>query len=193
MNFEKKLLEIQKWVHREVSPGRYRHILGVVTSSTRLARKYGVSIGKTRLAAMLHDGAKGLTQDEMKYWLKKDKVPLDRWEKELPNLWHPHVAAVIAFRKWGVKDSDILEAIRCHTIGKADMKPIAQVIFVADFIEPNRDFPGVALARRAANRSLREGVLMKARMTMEFLLQEKKRVHPRLLETWNGFRGRESK
>jgi HD superfamily phosphohydrolase YqeK len=68
------------------------------------------------------------------------------------------------------------------------MGPLAQVVFVADFIEPGRTFPGVALARKEARRGMAAGVSAKASMTLAFLLQRKMAVHPRLLETWNFFR-----
>lgn len=138
-------------------------------------------------AAWLHDCGKELSRAEMAFWLKKGGARLDTMEKALPALWHPHVGSVIARYRWGIRDAGILEAIRCHTLGHPKMKALAQVVFIADFIEPNRDFKGVLEARRQSALGLKEGVRAKASQTITFLLEKKMRIHPRLLETWNAF------
>ncbi len=182
-----KLSEIRKWVRTQVSGPRLRHIKGVVQTSEKLASFYGLPVSKVRLAAWLHDCAKERSKAEMLGWIKKSHGQLDRWEKKMPALWHPLAAVGIALRKWGIKDPGILEAIRCHTLGNPKMNPLAQVIFIADFIEPGRSFDGVSRARKLAYVSLRSGVLTKASMTIGFLMENKMKIHPRLLETWNAF------
>ncbi len=185
-----KLDEIRDWVRTHAGPRRYRHIQGVVECASRLALRHGLSAGKARLAAWLHDCAKELTREEMKYWLDRSPFRLDPLEKEMQGLWHSHAGAAIAYRKWGIRDPAVLEAIRCHTTGSSNMGRLAQVLFLADFIEPSREFKGRSRAARIAGRSLREGVLAKASMTLMFLLERKSRIHPRLVETWNGFLNR---
>lgn len=182
------LAEIQGWVKTQVSPFRFQHIQGVAQTAERLAVRYGLSLSKARLAAWLHDCGKEYSKTQMKTWLRKGRFPLDQDEKEMPGLWHPHVGSAIAQVKWGIKDPSILEAIRCHTLGRAGMSPLAQLIFVADFIEPGRNFPGIQTARRITNKSLTEGILTKASMTIKFLFDKKMRIHTRLLETWNYYR-----
>ena len=139
----------------------------------------------------MHDCAKELPKEVMKSWLQRSSIKLDRDETALPALWHPHASAAIAKIKWGIRDKEILEAIECHTLGKPGMGPLAQIVFVADFIEPGRDFPGIDQARRISRVSLRDGVLLKASMTVEFLFKRHAKVHPRLLETWNYFLNKE--
>ncbi len=184
-----KLAQIQKWVPTQVSRPRLNHIQGVVKISEGLAIRYGLPIYKARVAAWLHDCAKEWSKVEMMAWIKKGSGGLDRMEKDMPGLWHPHAAEGIALRKWGIKDPSILEAIRCHTLGHPKMTPLAQLVFIADFIEPGRHFPGVSGARNRAFEGLRVGVLTKASLTIEFLLEKKMKIHPRLLETWNSFCG----
>jgi predicted HD superfamily hydrolase involved in NAD metabolism len=120
-------------------------------------------------------------------WMKGTPFRLDALEKQMPGLWHPHAGAAIALKKWKVKDAAVLEAIRSHTLGGAEMGVLAQVVFVADFIEPGRVFGGVAQARAAACRGLTEGVCAKAALTLEHLLKNREMIHPRLLLTWNAF------
>jgi predicted HD superfamily hydrolase involved in NAD metabolism len=182
-----KLAEIQKWVSTQVSPSRLRHIQGVARSSEKLALRYGLPVSKALTAAWLHDCAKEKSRAELGGWIKKSRGKLDGWEKKMPALWHPHAAVGLAISQWGVRDPAILEAIRCHTLGHPQMKPLAQLIFIADFIEPGRDFPGVSDARKSAFVSLKQGVRAKASMTIDFLFGKGMKIHPRLLETWNSF------
>jgi predicted HD superfamily hydrolase involved in NAD metabolism len=184
-----KLSEIQKWVSTQVSHHRLKHIQGVVQTSEKLAGRYGLPVSKARIAAWLHDCAKEWSKTEMGTWIKKAHRKLDRWEKDMPGLWHPHAAEGVALRKWGIKDPFILEAIRCHTLGNPEMAPLAQLIFIADFIEPGRRFAGVSWARKSAFEGLNSGVRAKASLTIEFLLEKRMKIHPRLLETWNHFCG----
>ena len=184
----KKLDEIKEWVKAGVSPHRFQHIEGVVKTALQLARRNGISAEKAEWAAWLHDCGKEMSPIQMKTWLRRSPYKLDRMEKTMPWLWHPHVGAAIARKKWGVRDPSVLEAVEFHTLGQPGMGPLAQVLFIADFVEPGRKFPGVAGARKAAQKGLKEGVMMKAAMTLSFLLERNAPIHPRLVETLNAFR-----
>ncbi len=183
----KKNDEIKKWVSTQVSSKRYLHIQGVVLTARKLAIRYGLSPDKAELAAWLHDCAKELPKTEMAAWIKKSPFKLDMDEIRIPALWHPHAGASIALNKWGIRDARLLDAIRRHTLGSPAMSSLAQVVFVADFIEPGRRFAGVELVRKAAKKSLTQAVLMKCSMTISHLLENNMKVHGRLLETWNSF------
>ncbi len=182
-----RLSAIQDWVATQVSPHRLKHIEGVAQTSGRLAKHFGLAVEKARLAAWLHDCAKELPRSEMKKWIRKAGFRLDASEERMPGLWHPHAGAAIALKKWGIRDNAVLEAVRCHTLGSPQMGPLAQVVFVSDFIEPGRRFEGVGTVRSLAGKNLRKAVLAKASMTIGFLFDKKMKVHPRLLETWNEF------
>jgi predicted HD superfamily hydrolase involved in NAD metabolism len=185
----KKIPEIKKWVSAQVSPKRYQHIQGVAQTAKKLAVLYGLSPDKAELAGWLHDCAKELSKGEMADWIKKGPFKLDLDEIRIPALWHPHAGASIALKKWGIKDAQVLEAIRRHTLGSPAMSPLASVLFVADFIEPGRKFDGVTLVRKIAKKSLSEAVLLKCSMTISYLFEKNTKVHGRLLDTWNYFLG----
>ncbi len=187
MKAERNIQSIQNWVKTQVSPRRFKHISGVAKTAKLLAIHHGLSVTNAVLAAWLHDCAKELPKSEMKSWLRKSRFRLDDEEREMPGLWHPHVAASIALNKWSVRDLGVLEAIRCHTLGHPRMGSLAQLIFVADFIEPGRKFQGVDQVRLTAKKNLTKAVSMKASMTITFLFEKRMIIHPRLLETWNIF------
>ncbi len=182
---EANLVQIPKWVQTQVGPSRFLHIQGVVKIAGLLAQRHRLPKTKALLAAWLHDCGKELTRGQMGSWLKNSRFKLDQGEKQMPGLWHPHVAAEIALKKWKIRDGEVLEAIRCHTLGKAGMKPLAKLIFVSDFIENGRRFEGVELVRKKAWKSLNAAALKKVELTVSFLFQKNMTIHPRLLETWN--------
>jgi predicted HD superfamily hydrolase involved in NAD metabolism len=182
-----KLELIKDWVKTQVSPRRFLHIQGVAQTAVKLALRHDHSAQKAEMAAWLHDCAKELHKADMLKWIKKGSFSLDAEEKKIPALWHPHAGAGLAKIKWGIKDKDVLEAIRCHTLGSPEMGPLAQVVFVADFIEPGRTFEGVEKVRLVARKDLNEAVLLKCSMTVEDLLSRQMKIHGRLLATWNRF------
>jgi len=186
---EQKLLTIEAWVLTQVGPRRFEHIRGVVQMAGRLARVHGLPVLKAKTAAWLHDCAKEWPKKEMVRWIRRSGGKLDPQEKAMPGLWHPHAAEAAARLKWGIRDRALLEAVRCHTLGSPRMSPLARLLFVADFVETGRRFPGVELARRTAFRGLDDAVRLKASMTIGFLLEKNMKIHPRLLETWNHFCG----
>jgi predicted HD superfamily hydrolase involved in NAD metabolism len=189
---EPEIAVIAQWMKTQVSPERYEHVRGVVRASLKLASRYQVDRKKAELAAWLHDCAKELSRESMLGWLRGSSMRLDSMERCMPGLWHPHAGAAIALRKWKIRDRSVLEAIRCHTLGRPGMDPLAQVLFVADFIEPGRNFTGVRRARQLTRKSLAEGVRVKASMTIRNLLEKGMMIHPRLMDTWNAFLRKDS-
>ena len=183
----KKIEQIKKWLSTQVNPERYQHIYGVAETAKKLAVLHHLSVEKAELAGWLHDCAKELSRSEMLKWIKKSSFDLDVNERKIPALWHPHAGASIALSQWKIKDVKVLEAIRRHTLGSPAMSPLAQIVFVADFIEPGRDFSGVKLVRKVARENLNEAVLLKCSMTISHLMDKKMKVHDRLLATWNRF------
>ena len=89
----------------------------------------------------------------------------------------------------GVKDTEILRAIEIHTVGSGTMSELDKVVYVADYIEHNRDFPGVDKARELAKRSLNQAVAYETARTVEHLAHKGIPIYPQTLETYNAFVG----
>ena len=170
-----------------VSEKRFLHSEGVAVTAATLAEINGLSVTKAVVAAYLHDSAKHQTLEQMKKALRGTPFRMDPLEKKLPELWHCSVGAALAWKVWKIRDKDVLEAVRWHALGRAGMGPLAQVLFVADYIEPARRFEGVATVRRQARGDLRLAVQAKCAGVLTFLARNRKTVHPRLIETWNAF------
>lgn len=135
-----KLGKIQEKLKKVQNERRYEHTLGVAYTATCLAYRYGEDPEKARLAGLLHDCAKHLSGEKALEMCAKYDLPVNNIEKNNPFLLHGKVGALIAQKKFNVDDEDILNAITYHTTGRPGMSLLEKIIYVSDYIEPNRDF-----------------------------------------------------
>lgn len=139
-----------------LSKKRYAHVLGVADTAESLARTHGLSPLRTRLAALLHDVARESGQEELLESARLYGIEMGGYEGDSPMLLHGPVAAEVARRELGVEDPEVLEAVRVHTTGAPKIGSIALAVYVADKIEPGRDYPSVGRLRGLADRDLGE-------------------------------------
>jgi len=186
MKKEDILVEKIKERLKERQPqGRYQHTLGVVKAACNLANHYGLSIEKARIAALLHDYAKELTEEELKSYIRSHNLEVDQSLLETYQLLHGIVGAHMAKIEFQIEDEDILQAIRYHTTGRLDMRPLEKIIYLSDFIEENREFPGVNSLRELAYKDLDCGLLQGFNNTIKFLLKTDKVLHSNTVEARN--------
>ena len=130
--------EMIKKLKGKLNDKRFVHSVGVEYTAATLAFVHGADVEKARIAGLLHDCAKCLPAEEKLRKAKKHGLPINRSEKLNPDLLHGKLGAYYAKRKYDVKDDEILSAITYHTTGHPDMTLLEKIIFVADYIEPNR-------------------------------------------------------
>lgn len=168
--------EIQQCIEQVVRKKRMKHILGVVEAAEELAILYGVDIEQARYAALLHDCCKEYPLTEQRRLAREDYarqgLAVDEELLSYDALLHGLAGAVEAVDKYGVDDPEVLEAIRVHTTGKVDMSILDKIIFVADYIEVGRDFPGVDKLRKLAKENLDVAMLASYDATILHLLEE---------------------
>ena len=162
--------EMLIYLKKKLTPKRYVHSIGVEYTAACMAFVYGEDVQRARLAGLLHDNAKCLSnEDKLKKAIKHD-IPISPCEEENPDLLHGKLGAYYARKKFGVTDEEILSAITYHTTGKPDMTLLEKIIFVADYIEPNRrmisQLPAI---RREAFTDLDKCVIHVLRHTLEYL------------------------
>lgn len=167
---------------------RFKHCLGVEQAAIDLAERFGVDVGKAGLAGLLHDYAKKLSDEEFLALI--DKYDLDPKLKDWGNnVWHGMVGIYKIREDLGLSDPEILRAIEIHTVGSAQMSDLDKVVYVADYIEHNRDFPGVEEAREIAHVSLNRAVAYETARTVEYLAHQGLPIFPQTLETYNAYVG----
>jgi predicted HD superfamily hydrolase involved in NAD metabolism len=120
---------------------RYAHSVRVARCAELLARRHGVDSCKARLAGMLHDLARLYSPARLLGECQARGLSIDSVERERPVLLHARLGAAIARESFGVEDDEVLSAIEKHTIGADEMSPLDCVVYLADSLEPNRNFP----------------------------------------------------
>lgn len=168
----------------QLSKKRFDHVLRVEETAVEMAEQMGVSTMDASIAALLHDYCKEMPNEEMYNLAKKYTPFLDRYISN-PNIWHSYAAAYLARHEFGINSVDIIDAIAVHTIGWGYMGPLSQIIFIADFIEPGRDFEGVDEARKLAKENLEEAVLFKLKHNIMNLVEKEALIYIPSIEIYN--------
>lgn len=175
---------------------RVPHVLGTEAEAVRLAERWGGGdpelIRKARRAALLHDCTKRLDMEEQKALCARYGVGLDLLEQREIKLLHAKTGAAVAEHVFG-EEPEIVEAIRWHTTGKADMTLLEKIIYLADYIEPTRHFPGVEDLRRRCREDLDGGLLMGLEMTVDEMTERGSPIHHATLEARDWLKGQRHK
>jgi nicotinate-nucleotide adenylyltransferase len=164
-----------------VKAKRIPHIRGTEEEAVKLARRWGVDEDLARKAAILHDCTKYLNLDEQLKLCENYGILLDGLERQALKLLHSKTGAAIAREVYGMPQ-EIFEAIYWHTTGKADMTRLQKVIYIADYMEPTRDFDGVEQLRQLVYQDLDRAVLLGLEMSIEEMESMGNPVHYRTTE-----------
>ncbi len=170
----------------QVSKKRFKHILGVEQAALELARANDYELEKASVAALVHDYAKERSDSEFKALIVQTGLEQDllNWNNFI---WHGVVGAEIIKKELKITDEEILNAVRRHTVGAKEMTMLDQIVYVADYIEPGRDFPGVDQARQLAAESLRAAVEFETKHTLLYLMNNDKTIYPAAILTYNAY------
>ncbi len=159
-----------------LKPKRMPHVLGTEQEAVRLVRRYGGDETQARIAALLHDCTKKLDMAQQLALCEKYGIMLDELEQKALKLLHSKTGAAIARDVFGVEDA-VYDAILYHTTGKPDMTRLEKIIYLADYIEPTRDFPGVDALRKTVYEDMDKGLLMGLTMTIQEMEEMGNPVH----------------
>lgn len=164
------LEKYNEYIKKNLSSKRYIHSLGVSYIAAALAMKYNIDIYKAQTAGLLHDCAKSIKHSELIDKCKKANIALSEIEYNSPELLHSKYGAYIARKKFNIEDSDIIDAIYYHTTGRPNMQILEKIIFVADYIEPNRsNLPQLNTIRQLAFENIDKAIEMICNSTIEYL------------------------
>jgi predicted HD superfamily hydrolase involved in NAD metabolism len=168
---------IAEQVKSQMPEKRWKHTEGVIASALELAKQYGVEPEKAELASILHDVAKYWPIERMRQVIVDQQLPQELLDYDKA-LWHAPVGAYVAEHDFGIKDIEILDAIRYHTSGREHMTLLDKVVCLADYMEPGRDFKGVEHIRELSKSSLDKALLAGFESTISFLLAKQQIIFP---------------
>ena len=173
MNRWKEWAEGENWqtlvreVGSKLSIQRMEHTMRVVNVAAKLAEQYKQDIHLASLAALFHDYAKELPKDDMK------QILLDHGREDIIELavpiWHAPVGAYLVKERYPFGEA-IFDAVFYHTTGRRDMTDLEKIIFLADYIEPRRNFPKLGDIRQLAWANLDQAMYSALNTTIEKLL-----------------------
>lgn len=156
---------------------RYHHSIGVQKTAIILAKQYGSSIEKASIAGLVHDCAKNTSAEGLLKYAEEFDIILEDLTKWQPELLHGMIGAELAKTEFDIFDEDILNAIRYHTTGRANMTTLDKIIYLADYIEPTRNFSGVQQVREMALSDLDKATLMALEHTINYVIKRGQLLH----------------
>lgn len=172
-----------------VKPKRFRHSLGVSETAASMARTYGGDVRLARLAGLLHDWDKGYDDDGAR--ARVDELGLTdelASYRNMPHLLHGPTAAAALKRDFPSLPAELLQAIARHTTGAPDMTDLDMIVYVADAIEPSRDYEGIDELRSSVGKaSLEELFLSTFEHVLDNLVSRRKLIHPDTVIVWNHY------
>ena len=169
--------KIRRELENVLKKDRYDHTLGVMYTAASLAMVHGVDLEQALLAGLLHDCAKYRSNQEQLKLAPKYGLKLTASEKEIPALIHAKLGAYLAEHTYGVKDEAVLQAIRSHTTGRADMTTLEKILYISDYIEPGRDrLETLPIIRKIAFADIDKAVYMVSEATLGFLKKTDRKV-----------------
>ncbi|MCR5757521.1 MAG: bis(5'-nucleosyl)-tetraphosphatase (symmetrical) YqeK [Selenomonas sp.] len=179
MSFAMSYEEMRALLEKSLKESRYQHSLGVAETALLLAQRFGINEEQAQVAGLLHDCAREFPNGELLHEAEKRQIAVEPIERQMPLLLHAYVGARLVVEKYGVQDREVEQAIWRHTVGGAAMTPLDKIIWFADMIEPNRDYPGVEKLRELAQTaSLDDMLLAGFTQSIAFVLQKGGLIHP---------------
>lgn len=178
--------DINEKLKKKLTTSRYTHTLGVAYTAACMAMRFGEDMEKAYIAGLLHDCAKCIPDDEKIKKCEDNGIEISDAERVTPSLLHAKLGAWYASHKYDVKDEEICSAIRYHSTGRPYMTKLEKIIFVADYIEPNRNkAPNLESIRKTSFEDLDEAVCVVAHDTLAYLSKNASDVDPATQMTYD--------
>lgn len=163
-------ISIRKKLETILPEWRMEHSLGVQYTATALAMCHDVNIQAASLAGLLHDCAKAIKKQDKILECQMNGIIISDYEYNNPDMLHGKLGAFYAKNQYHIDDPDILNAIQYHTTGRPNMSPLEKIIYVADYIEPNRNAaPNLDKLRKIAFTNLNDCLLAIFKQTVTYL------------------------
>lgn len=180
---------IKKKLKNKLEPERLEHTMGVAYTAASLAMRYDVDMEKAFMAGLLHDCAKYFSDEELIAKCKKHDIAISDFEYAQPDLLHAKLGAYLSWHKYGMQDSEIYHAIEYHTTGCADMSMLDMILYVADYIEPNRNkAPRLEYFRKLAFEDIKRCTYEILKGTIEYVSSKRYALDTTTVEAYNSIK-----
>ena len=180
--------QVLAWLAANVPPQRIKHILGVEQMAIDLASHYQIDTPKAAIAGLMHDLAKYFKPQKLLEMAQIAGVEIDPISAATPHLLHADVSAIVARDTFKVTDTEVLDAIANHTLGRPGMNELSCIVFLADTLESGRgNTPDLEYLRKICYQNLDKALFQTCDYSLKFLLETHCLIHPRTIATRNWF------
>nr|WP_316625888.1 bis(5'-nucleosyl)-tetraphosphatase (symmetrical) YqeK [uncultured Ruminococcus sp.] len=177
--------EYKELIRSMMGDYRYTHSVNVSEEAVALAKLYGADVNDAYTAGILHDITKELPAKEQLQIIADGGIILDSVQKNAHKLWHSISGSVYVRDKLGIKNPDIIKAIRYHTTGRQGMSLLEKIVFIADFTAAERSYNGVEIMREKSRQSLEDAMLFACKFTIGDLSSRELAIHRDQLDCFN--------
>lgn len=174
-------------IENRIGKKRMKHVLRVADYAKELAKIYGQDQDKAYIAGFYHDCMKIRDLDQIKAAAKEAGLAWTEEFDQAPQIVHSYLGGLVAKDRYGIEDQDILNAITYHTTGRAGMTDLEKIIYLADYAEPKRNFPGVDQAREEIKESLNLAMFQSLNRTIKHLIDQDAYISPKSIDARNDF------
>lgn len=177
--------EKKKYLKEHLSAKRYIHSLNVAAECKKLAVKYGEDKEKAYFAGLLHDVCKELSPEEQQRLIAESGFAVCREELETRSLWHAVAGAYFVKSVWGVEDIDIINSIRFHTVGRAGMSRLEEIVYLGDLVSADRTYKDVEKMRKLVYSDLDAAMLEGLVFSIKSVVKKGGFIPPCTVEGYN--------
>lgn len=179
--------EKRRFLEKNLSAKRYEHSLNVAAECRKLAEKYGEDPEKAYFAGLLHDICKELPAQEQLDLVRESEsdFAVCREELETRSLWHGIAGAYFIKTKFGIEDIDILNAVRFHTVGRAGMSRLEEIVYLGDLVSAERDYKDVDKMRKIVYTDIDEAMLAALAFSVKSVIKKGGVIPPCTTEAYN--------
>lgn len=172
-------------IEKRLSPKRFLHSMNVAKECVKLAEKYGGDKEKAYLAGVLHDIMKEESPEMQLQTIAQSDIIIDTVTENAPPLWHAKAGAAYCKHVLNIKDEEIVNAISYHTTARADMSQLEKILYLADYIGEERDYPDVDNMRKETWSSMERGMAYALEYSIWDLVNRKKAIHIDTVNAYN--------
>ncbi len=183
--------ELLDYLKQNIDEKRLKHSIGTAGEAVKLAKRFGADENKAYVAGLLHDVAKGKCKYGLGRLANEYCIDPDEIESKNIELIHGRLGAAMIEKQLNIHDEEILSAIRWHTTGRKGMTLLDKIIYLADLIEPGRNFDGIDDIRRIAYENIDEAMREALKQVMGFVKSEGFALHPCSVEAYNDYKKEE--
>ena len=180
-----KTADYKDFIREKMGDYRFVHSVNVADEAVALAKIYGCDEELAYTAGILHDVTKEFPKQEQLQIIADGGIILDSVQKNAPKLWHSISGSVYVRDFLGIKNNDIINAIRYHTTGRAGMSLLEKIIYIADFTSAERSYKDVDIMRELSRKTLEDAMLFSCKFTIGNLSSQELAIHPDQLDCYN--------